>query len=201
MPRPKKTEAEIQSMRMKIVDTAMDILQENGPDAITSRAIADRLNVAHMSLFTYFKNKAAIMSALRERVASEWQKPLDEIEKRSQTEPILPLVQAFLAYFLTFAQENPRMYQMAWVRPEENREVLEHKRELRLEIVNHLARLLNLGMEREELSTRDPYLAASTVLGMANMPYILFHSGKIEDPNFRDGMVKEALLAVELYLK
>ena len=63
MARPQKTDAEIQAVRERILDTALAILQESGPEALTSRAIARRLNVAHMYLFTYFKNKAAILAA------------------------------------------------------------------------------------------------------------------------------------------
>ena len=54
MPRPKKTTVEIESMRGQVLDTAFAILQSEGSEAITSRAIAERLGVAHMSLFTYF---------------------------------------------------------------------------------------------------------------------------------------------------
>lgn len=53
MPRPKKTDVEIQAMREKILDVALAILDEDGPEAITSRAVAERMKVAHMSLFTY----------------------------------------------------------------------------------------------------------------------------------------------------
>jgi hypothetical protein len=48
---------------------------------------------------------------------------------------------------------------------------------------------------------REPFLAASTVLAMVNIPYILFHSGKLVDPILRDRMVAEVLLAAMGYLK
>ena len=57
MPRPKKTEEEIHAMREKILDVTQTILEEDGPEAITSRAIAERLGMSHMSLFTYFENQ------------------------------------------------------------------------------------------------------------------------------------------------
>jgi AcrR family transcriptional regulator len=53
MPRPKKTDSERQAMRERILDSALAILREEGPEAITSRAIARRMGLSHMSLFTY----------------------------------------------------------------------------------------------------------------------------------------------------
>ena len=67
MPRPKKTPAQLESTREKILDISLSILQKDGPEAVTSRAIAEGLGVAHMSLFTYFDNHAAVVRDVRDR--------------------------------------------------------------------------------------------------------------------------------------
>ncbi len=74
MPRPKMTPAQLEATREQILDTALAILQESGPEAITSRAIAERMGVAHMSLYTYFENQAAILRALSTRELARWRK-------------------------------------------------------------------------------------------------------------------------------
>ena len=61
MPRPKKTHEEKHLMRERILDCANAILQEDGPDAMSSRAIAERMGMAHMSLYTYFVNQRDIL--------------------------------------------------------------------------------------------------------------------------------------------
>ena len=72
MPRAKKTAAQLEATREKTLDAALSILQVRGYEAITSRAIAGDLGIAHMSLFAYFENHAAILQALRERELSKW---------------------------------------------------------------------------------------------------------------------------------
>lgn len=201
MPRPKKTEKEIHAMREKILDMAFVILQEEGPDAITSRAIAERLNIAHMGLFTYFKNQAAIISALRERELSKWRASQDEFELRGQTEDISVLVEELLSFYITFARENPRLYRLAWVMPETGIMSPEEKWEQTMANVEHLAKLLKAGMFRGDFETRDPFLAASTVLGMINMPFILFHNRRLRDTNMLDRMVNEVLTIALSYLR
>ncbi len=201
MPRPKKTDEEIRAMREKILDVTAAILQEDGPDAITSRAIAKRLGMSHMSLFTYFENQAAILSALRNRLLSTWSSLFEEITERALSEDIPPLVEEILGNLVTFAQENPNLYRMGWVIPEKHNQLLVEFQHRKLIAADVLASLLKTGMERGDFVTRDPLLAATTALGMVNVPFILFHTGRINDPVFRDQMVAEVLSAAMLYLK
>jgi AcrR family transcriptional regulator len=201
MSRPKKTEAEMQIRRDQILDTAYAILQKDGPHALTSRAIADRMGVAHMSLYTYFKNQAAILSALSEREMAKLHARQHAIEQRAETEDIVLVMLDALKLFITFACENPNLYRLAWVIPEGGGESLEQSRQRMQDTVWYLARLLKQGMEQGSFTTREPFLAAATVLGMVNMPHILFHSGKLIDPELRDRMVVEVLSAAMGYLK
>jgi AcrR family transcriptional regulator len=201
MPRPKKTPTQLEATREQILDTALAILQEQGPEAITSRAIAERMGMAHMSLFTYFKNQAAILAALREREMFKWRAQQDGIEQRAQTEEISKVVQKMLNLYIDFARENPNLYRLAWVMPDVGFESLEENRQRMQATVGQLAGLLKLGMERGEFKPRDPFLAAASVLGMVNTPSILFHTGKLADPLLRDRMVDEVLVAAMTYLK
>jgi Mn2+/Fe2+ NRAMP family transporter len=85
--------------------------------------------------------------------------------------------------------------------PEIGFESQEESRQRMQATVGRLSALVKLGMERGAFEMRDPLLAAGTVLGMVNMPYILFYSGKLVNPVMRDLMVKEVLSATLTYLK
>jgi AcrR family transcriptional regulator len=201
MPRPKKTPAQLETTREQILDTALAILQESGPEAISSRAIAERMGVAHMSLYTYFENQAAILRALREREMSKWSKQQQVFAQRAQTESLPQVVADLLGFFIAFARENPNLYRMAWVMPEAIGENPAENRQRMQTTVSQLAYLLKLGMERGDFAPREPFLAAGVVLAMVNTPFTLFHSGKLIDPALRDRMVDEILLAALGYLK
>lgn len=201
MPRPKKTEEQLQTTREEILNTALVILQKDGPEAISSRAIAERMGVAHMSLYTYFKNQAAILRALTERELSNWRAQQQIYEERAEKEDISKVVEDLLVFFITFARENPNLYRMAWVIPEMGGESLEQTRARMQTTVGHLANLIKLGMDRNIFEPREPFLAAGTVLAMVNTPYIMFHTGKLVDPSLRDRMVDEVLSAAMGYLR
>lgn len=191
MPRPKKTEAEIQAMREKILDAAQFILQEDGTEAISSRSIAEHLDMAHMSLYTYFENQTAILAALKARLLSRWLAQNKKIEERALSEGIPPLVQELLDALIVFARENPKLYKLIWLTPEHENQLPARFAQKKLVAAGLLATLLQTGMERGDYETRDPLLAASTVLGMVHTPFFLFHTGRINDPAFRDHMVDE----------
>ncbi len=201
MPRPKKTSAELQATREQILDAALSILQETGPETISCRAIAERLGVAHMFMFTYFKNQACILNALREREMARWNAKQSAITQRVETEAVPRVVRELLELFSTFARENPNLFRLAWVLPEAIGETPEENHRRTLEMVGNLSRLLNLGMERGDFELRDPFLAAGTVLGMIHTPFILFHTGKMIDPVMRDRMAVETLSAAMAYLQ
>jgi len=195
------TPAQLEATREQILDTTLAILQESGPEAITSRAIAERMGVAHMSLYTYFENQAAILRALSQREMTKWQAQQQVFAQRAATEDITSVVEGLLRLVITFACENPNLYRVAWVMPEVGGETPAESRQRMQATVGQLATLLQKGMESGVFEPRNPFLAAGTVLAMVNAPFIFFYSGKMVDPALRDQMVDEMLSAALGYLK
>lgn len=54
-----------------ILDTAADLLNEGGPEAINTNALAERAGIAVGSVYQYFSNKEAVLAALGERYLVE----------------------------------------------------------------------------------------------------------------------------------
>jgi AcrR family transcriptional regulator len=201
MSRPRKTAAQLQAMRDQILDVAYAILEEEGPEAISSRAIAERMGIAHMSLFTYFENQVAIMGSLRERELTKWRAQRHILEERAQSEDITKVVEEMLKSSVDLAREKPNLYRLAWVTPEMSGESMEQTRLRMQDTVESLVGLLKVGMEQGVFTAREPRIAAITALGMVNMPHVLFHSGKMTDPTTRDRVADEVLVAAILYLR
>src|SRR5829696_363559 len=55
----------------EILDAALGLLDEGGPDAASVRGIAARVGVAPNAVYTYFPGKAAVIKALVERLLGE----------------------------------------------------------------------------------------------------------------------------------
>ena len=50
--------------RRRILETALEVLNEVGVDALSTRAIAQRLGVQQPALYWHFKNKRALLDAM-----------------------------------------------------------------------------------------------------------------------------------------
>ena len=200
MSRPKKTDQEIHQMREKILDTALHLLEEAGPEATTSRAIAEEMNIAHMSIFTYFNNQAHLLAALRDREMTQWFSNLEEFVQRAQNAPALQVVQEVLEYYITFARQKPNLYRLAWAMPEVAEETVQENRRRTFRNIYNLARILEIGMKRGEFASRDPVVASGVVLGLVNFPNILEMNGKMTDPVMRDKLLAESVNAALVYL-
>jgi TetR/AcrR family tetracycline transcriptional repressor len=55
----------------EILDAALSLLDDGGPDAASVRGIAARVGVAPNAVYTYFPDKAAVVQALVERLLGE----------------------------------------------------------------------------------------------------------------------------------
>jgi AcrR family transcriptional regulator len=201
MPRPKKTESQLQRMREKILDAAYAILLDKGAQGLSARSIAERLGIAHMTLFTYFANQDAILQALSERELAKIQAEQEIFEQRAAKEDIVQVIRDALSFFPEFEQKNPQIYHIAWVRIIEGVEDPQLAQVRMQSNLQHLARLIQIGIERGQFEARSPLLAAAVVFSMINTPLIFWHSGRIPSPAVRDRLVREILEAALRYLK
>jgi AcrR family transcriptional regulator len=201
MPRPKKTEQQLQAKRDQILDAAYTILIEKGAQGLSARAIAEYLGIAHMTLYTYFANQDAILQALSEREMAKIQAQQDIFEQRAINQDILSVVRDALSFFPEFEQKNPQLYHIAWVRILEGVEDPQHA-QLRMQSnIQHMARLIQIGIDQGKFEMRNPLMAAAAVFSMVNTPLIFAHSGRIPSPDIRDRLVQEMLEAAMRYLK
>ncbi|HUS77325.1 MAG TPA: TetR/AcrR family transcriptional regulator, partial [Patescibacteria group bacterium] len=84
MPRRRLTEEQIEAMRKRILDVALDILHDSGPEAISIRTISSKLGISHMAIYTYFNNRSELIHALNERLQvwlrGKYEKIMEEAE-------------------------------------------------------------------------------------------------------------------------
>ena len=92
MPRAKRTEQEIEAMRIRILDTALALLRQEGLEGESTRKIADRIGVSHMRLYSYFENCSAIIGLLRERGFEEMEAFCAESLRRAESDDALAQV-------------------------------------------------------------------------------------------------------------
>ncbi len=199
MPRPKRTEEEIEVMRERILEAADGILRKEGPDGLSIRAIAERVGVSHMALYTYFEDRDALFTALINRQHQRRQKSHNARMARAAEGQALAVMREVLQSRVAFARDHPDMFRFIWHMPEHARRMPPHPRphpapgdcRPRMGIhreIDNLSELIQVGIDQGVFAPRDPNLAAIALLGLVNgtmilaqFPGILEDAGRIAD--------------------
>ena len=200
MARPALTQEQLESTRECILDAAYALLLEKGPQALSMRAIASRAGMAPMSLYTYFAGQQAIVVALGKRETAKLRAYQSVLEQQAADGDIVAVMQRALALYPQAARVNPAAFRLAWVLPEAMPSMASEAHQRSQGNVEHLARLVQLGIDRGVFEEREPFLAAAAVLGMAIQPLVLFYSGRLADPVLRDRLIEEMQQAALRYL-
>jgi AcrR family transcriptional regulator len=109
MPRAKRTEQEIKEMRGRILDATLELLRQEGLEGVSIRKIADRIDVSHMLLYSYFDSRDAIIQSLRERGWEGMEAYFAESLRRAETGDALVQVRASLGRFVELSHEYPKL--------------------------------------------------------------------------------------------
>ena len=155
MPRPALSEAEIEAFRRKAIRAATRLFAEQGYEAVTMRAIAEKLGTSAMAPYRYFANKAEIFAMVRSEATRAWcDRQLAELSVPGSA--LERLVRARAAY-VRFALENPDQYQIifdARAEPEDRYPELAAQNQRAVQLMLELGRLaIESGLYRGDPTT------------------------------------------------
>ena len=103
---------EISCFRDKLCDLALEAFAERGVEGITLRGLASSVGCSRSTPYRYFKNKADILAALRQREFSALAQVL-ELAVCNKTDESQWLV-ILASQYLRFAIENPISYRVMY---------------------------------------------------------------------------------------
>src|SRR5271163_4617485 len=75
--------ADVEAFRTRLCDVAEKLFAAHGPDGVTIRQLADALGVSQMTPYRYFKDKDAILAAVRTRAFNRFAAAMETAERKS----------------------------------------------------------------------------------------------------------------------
>lgn len=202
MARPKNSPEKIRSMRNKMMDAVIELLDEVSPEKISIRMIAEKVNVSHMVFYTYFENREEIMHALIERQQKRINQHFEGLLEKARSGPVIEVLKVVLNDYAETAHEHPKIYRLFWMTPVEEgvgNEGVNSYRHLDPSL-NNIAQLLELGMNKGEFIHRDPKLTAVIVMAIMNAPLMLHQCGRKPADYSCEQILNETITAVFAYL-
>jgi AcrR family transcriptional regulator len=97
------------SRRGEILDVAVTVLEEAGPEALTMRELADRLGIRAPSLYKHVRDKDDIVAGVQERALLDLGSHLTAVTGQG----LVALADAYRSW----ARAHPRLYEVATRRP------------------------------------------------------------------------------------
>lgn len=105
------SEQDIAAFRDRLCDIAERQFAQHGPESVTIRQLAAALGVSPMTPYRYFKDKDAILAAVRARAFDRHAEALERAFAEHVGEPIAR-AQAILEAYVGFAMRNPEAYKL-----------------------------------------------------------------------------------------
>jgi AcrR family transcriptional regulator len=128
-----------------VLRAAVDILDTEGPDGFTVRAIAERAGVAPMAIYNHFEGLNGVLEAL----FTQGFETLHEAVMVHSSDPVADFMQTGLAY-RSFARENPGLYTIMFLHRfrnfEPSIEALHVAARAHQALVDHVERCQEIGL-------------------------------------------------------
>jgi AcrR family transcriptional regulator len=102
--------ADIEAFREKLCDIAEENFAAHGPDAVTMRDLAVAMGVSPMTPYRYFKDKDAILAAVRARAFNRFAQAMEDAFQRMKEGKKVPSQPG--AAYIDFALNNRAAYRM-----------------------------------------------------------------------------------------
>jgi AcrR family transcriptional regulator len=177
----------------RILASAQEILETDGPDAVTTRAIADRAGVPVATVYQFFPNREAIVEeilhALLDRRMTDGNTALAALQPTS----VADVVHGLFEFHRTYLREHPHMGTLFYASRTSG--LLTDPRDLRSEVAASVhAALIGWGLLPADT---DP-LVAGMAIELGDHVLELAHRG---DAGLDDAVLAEGERAVTKYLE
>ncbi|MES5939687.1 MULTISPECIES: TetR family transcriptional regulator [unclassified Bacillus cereus group] len=184
-----------------VLDAAEKELMKYGWSRTTLVSIAKSLDVSHAALYSYFRSKATLRDAILERWLLKYSDQLEKIaEKDGETENVLQ--EWFFCLFQLKKKElfeNEELFTLNSSLVQQKNKVIQ-KHEERL--VGQLEKVINLGIERDEIKKQDGLFLAHTVFGLLSSFYHPAFSERWKEERINEEFRKSwEIVASGLFLK
>jgi len=197
MSRPKQSAEKFSEMQNRILDATISVLEESGPEEISIRKIADKLEISHMVIYTYFKDRGELISSLIQRMEGRVNARFEDLISQMDRNEIRDKLQDALRDYIQTVKARPRIFRLLWLTPAAQ---TKKNHPFFQKTIKMLTNLLDQGMQKQVFVKRDPTIASLTVMSIIHAPLILYHCGRLTEESTRDRVVDESLQVAIQYL-
>lgn len=192
------SETDVADFRERLIAAAERLFAEHGPDGVTMRQLASALGVSPMTPYRYFKDKDAILAAVR---ASGFARFATAMEAATKASPEgVAFSESTGRAYVRFALENPDAYRLMFDLSQPNEtdypELVAASRRARAMLIRHAEGLVAAGEAKG-----DPVMIAHILWASLHGGLVLQMAGKLSPEVDPSALRREAFATLLRGLK
>jgi AcrR family transcriptional regulator len=149
------------AVRMALIESAARLLADQGPGALTTRALAREVGTSTMAVYTYFGSMADLRRAVRHEGFQRLADRLDAVPRHR--DPVVHLAALGAAYFAN-GIANPHLYRVMF----QEEPVTEDDGSFAYSTFERLVVAVARCVEQERFAANDPTLIATQLWAMTH---------------------------------
>jgi AcrR family transcriptional regulator len=166
----------VKETRLLLLDATLRVLDRDGIDAVTLRAVASELGVSAPAVYWHFEDKEALMTEIRRQLAADFVARVRGATAAASPDT-LPL-EAVGDAFLDFAIDYPHRFQLLFRSRAANPDKPLKKRPAPGTSFGVLVQAAEQGMESGDLVKDDPTSVALSIAALGQGLVLLFERGR-----------------------
>jgi len=170
----------------RIARVALSILEEEGPDAVTMRRVAQAVGITPMAIYHHFPNREALLNSITDR---EFTKLLNYIQAHPLRGNAEARLIAVMDGYVDYALAQPRVFDYVFSRVRQGaRQFPEDFRARRSPTLNPVADAIAEEMEKGTLKKDDVWEVAFGLWAHVHGYVVLYRGGRIglSEKEFRE---------------
>ncbi|HEX4021155.1 MAG TPA: TetR/AcrR family transcriptional regulator [Acidobacteriaceae bacterium] len=171
----------------RIAEVALEILEGEGPDAVTMRRVAQAVGITPMAIYHHFPNRDAMLQAITDAEFENLRALIETRKKQSTAHPKSRLVQ-LMAGYLDYALQRPRVFDYVFSRPRPGaRQFPDDFRARRSPTLNLVADGVAEAMQAGKLKKDDCWEVALELWALIHGYVALYRAGRfhLSEEDFR----------------
>lgn len=154
--------------REEITDAALALVREKGVEALTARALGERLGTSAKPIFGLFKN----MEDVRETVIAAAAKRLDQLTREEMAAGRYPPYKASGMAYIRFANEERELFKLLYMRDRSHEPLPENERETIRPLLEAIMKGTGLSEERAYLLHIEMWVYVHGIASMLATSYL-----------------------------
>ena len=163
---------------LKIASAARKLLDKEGAEAVTMRAVAKAVGITPMAIYRHYPDRQALLNALAN---TGFEELAESLKAKRFSGDLETRLSKMADLYLDHAMANPKLFELMFLKPREGaRQYPKDFKARKSPTATLMADLISEGMAQKELKQDDPWEIAFEIGALSHGLIMLYLGGRVD---------------------